>query len=453
MRNSPYSALFLMGVGLVLPFVFYIGFSFIIPANYSSCGVGVDCEQQGIFSYWWDVQPSSGAPIFLFTVIPLFLASIFLIYFPYRVINKIRTGQKKLGSTQLSSTLIYYAHNARSSIFHAVIVSLFVFCLYLFFPNSLANPFYVTYEDLALRFSSGYGIYIGVFGTIIGLNLAYVSSAPITDITKLLNWLTADLDDSRTQDSLYYVFPAPDIGLFRAVRTYMSCEKGAHLRTNEIDLSGGFESGDGREFKDWLGAQSKDSYEFSVYNFITTFDKLIRSDANHFTAVIYQPSTIPDFYLAYAKQTMSGEKIEIKNAVKLWYKHTRSVLNYMKHHAQKDQSETFIYSVSPNELPQHLIIIGSVVYTIHTFGMPIFREGKFHINTKSWDSHTANRHNLAELIAYRRNDHLFADSLRMEINTIHGNLQVSEPDDIPDLNDLDWDNLYNKNFPNPSVDE
>ncbi len=347
----------------------------------------------------------------------------------------------------LSPSFIYYANTSTNSVIAGIGLGTLFLAIYLLFPDYPTNePFKVTMEHIAVRFGAGYGIYLAVFGALVGLNVLHVSHAPITDIDKLVRVLYSDLVTNKglSHGSVYYVFPAPDIGLFRVISEFI--QKGPYETLRKNMPQGKAERSMIRNLELYMEEKGKSSYEESLSQYLKEFINVF--NASDYRAIIYPPSLLPEFYMTYAIQTFRGTDTELINAVKLWYDHTKDSLDAFNERIINNPTQHPILYIKPNEFPQHIIIIGSVVYTIHTFGMPFFdsETSRFFPNKDDPKSDKGSRHFLADLIAYRRDDYLFAYNLKHEIDAMTEHLISLNGDDAHSdvLVDIDWQKLLEK---------
>nr|VFJ57577.1 MAG: hypothetical protein BECKFW1821B_GA0114236_10356 [Candidatus Kentron sp. FW] len=371
-----------------------------------------------IFPEGWTNQfyPIFGAILFTFTI------GLGGIFYGLRIYSE-STRER------ISKSFVYYISNSYLSIGFGMGLGVSFLAIFLLFPDTSAST-------LAMRFGSGYGIYIGVLSVIIGLNIFHIEHSPITDMGKFIEIINEDLEKVyKSNDSdFYYVFPAPDIGLFRALKDTIN-EKDISLLSgnkNESDFHNRMPPIMGR-----MERETATEYERNVFSFIKDFKSAFEKVKNT-KAVIYHPHLIPDFYLTYAYHSFVGEEEHLLTSVKLWFKHTSDMISSMKQYAH-DKDAGSIYFLSPCRFPQPLIIIGSVVYTIHAFGLPYYdpdaKSFRFYGEKQqepNFKKENGGSH-LAEFMVYRRDDYRFASYLKEQINLI-----VGDDDDQKDTS-LSWD--------------
>nr|VFJ44669.1 MAG: hypothetical protein BECKFM1743C_GA0114222_100159 [Candidatus Kentron sp. FM]VFJ50402.1 MAG: hypothetical protein BECKFM1743A_GA0114220_1008310 [Candidatus Kentron sp. FM]VFK08679.1 MAG: hypothetical protein BECKFM1743B_GA0114221_1007811 [Candidatus Kentron sp. FM] len=316
---------------------------------------------------------------------------------------------------RISKSFVYYISNSYLSIGFGMGLGVSFLAIFLLFPDTSAST-------LAMRFGSGYGIYIGVLSAVIGLNIFHIEHSPITDMERFIERIHADLKKiSRANEGdFYYVFPAPDIGLFRAIKD--------NLKERDITFLSDKEDED--SFRNRMKSvmlrmrgETATGYEKNIYYFLEDFGSAFEEVKNiKIRSVIYYPHLIPDFYLTYAYHSFSGREEHLLTSVKLWFLHTSDMINSMKQYAH-DKDAGDIYFLSPCRFPQPLIIIGSVVYTIHAFGLPYYDpKGFFLFHGKKRQKHNQKKANdgnyLAEFMVYRRDDYRFAEYLKGQIDSI-----------------------------------
>ncbi|KPA08978.1 hypothetical protein MHK_010819, partial [Candidatus Magnetomorum sp. HK-1] len=108
-----------------------------------------------------------------------------------------------------------------------------------------------------------------------------------------------------------------------------------------------------------------------------------------------------------------------KNIIEACYESAEYLLNSFENEKEKNekrQGKVIVKTLDNNDsFPQHVIIIGDIVYTIVSYGLPYFdnEEQKF----KGID----NLHKLADLVTWRRVDSVLAETIVSHLECISKN--------------------------------
>jgi hypothetical protein len=242
----------------------------------------------------------------------------------------------------------------------------FVVGLYFYFPSD---------GNLANRFQGSLGIYAGVLGTTLAVDIFYENLAPITDVNKLLAKIVSDLESSRRRANsrLWFVYPALNIGYYRTL------------------LYLGKENEDERIPSDHIYSRFRTKLKETVFE----LGGQGTAKAITFPVSLYKP-----FYERYeethgTKGSPSTKRIErCSEDAQILFK-----------------AEGFkTKEINPEIFPQHVIIIGDIVYTIMSYGLPVYdpSSGKFQGGEKE----------LASLLVYRKKDASLAKKISEHLDKL-----------------------------------
>jgi len=246
---------------------------------------------------------------------------------------------------------------------------------FLFFP---VNGQY--YE----RYQGGLGIYLAVLGITLGVHALYRREAPIVNIFYFLDLLINDLLDEK-KDKLWIVFPALNIGYYRAIKVE---------KTDKVE-----------RFKKALGMCAA----------------RLQSNA---VAITHPQAHYEKLYRAYVRMAVGPSNDErVKERVKECAQNASDFLReFVDLDNQGESRRGRFYSAEPDTLPPTVIIIGSVVYFIITYSMPVFDKYK---NEYSFPTQT--EHRPAEVIVYRKDDSFLANSIVQSLTNWVGDRNPEMP--------------------------
>lgn len=211
------------------------------------------------------------------------------------------------------------------------------------------------------------GIYFSCIALPLTIRIFYKKTAPIININELLYEITQDFDKlhKNANKKVWIIYPALNIGHFREAKNYnMFREKLICGSLNDIEIN----------------------------------------------TVTYDPNLYKPMYNAYNSQNKSKDPADI---VHKSYTEATDLIRILAAH---NKSTNFI--LPPENFPSQIIIIGNIVYTIISFGLPVYKannESKDEGQNGKFESTPNGRNNLAKLIAYRREDNELSDLLNTNI--------------------------------------
>lgn len=197
--------------------------------------------------------------------------------------------------------------------------------------------FFSSHGNLFERYAGAIGIYITVIGGTLAIHAFYRHTAPITDTDVLLRWLIEDFKKAEKGGRLWIVYPALNIGYYRN-----RADLKAQLPYNHIfnKFKGGLQN-----CADRLGPKAVAiTFPIQLYEpLFTCYDRMVRVGAN-----------------GESVQCISDTATE-----------ARACLERFKGNAVEKFGRH--YAILPREFPQHMVIVGDTVYSIMTYGMPIYQ--------------------------------------------------------------------------------
>jgi hypothetical protein len=266
--------------------------------------------------------------------------------------------------TELFRELVYIFWQGKYACFLAIGVGLIAAYVY------VALPFDPKNNEFAERAASAFAVYIGVFGSIIGIHTLYRKSAPITKVETLLESLANDLDEYGTPGNrLLFVYPALNIGHYRALVEY---EKKGDVPTNH-------------PYRRFSKKLIEKAYDSEATILIVTYP-----------ATLYKP-----LFDAYD----SGKEQASSSRVERCVAEARKLVETCSAAAGADS----LVFVSPDHSPPHVVVIGPVSYSILSYGLPRYRkEGEE-------EYFESNNNSLANLLVHRREDPALAGVIFDEV--------------------------------------
>jgi hypothetical protein len=231
------------------------------------------------------------------------------------------------------------------------------------------------------RYAGAVSIYATVIGATLAIHAFYRQTAPITDMDVLLRRLIDDLDDAKKESSLWIIYPALNLGYYRNRQQY-----GTELPDDHICSL----------FKTALGNCAQ------------------RLGPQRAVAITFHKELYQKLFDCYDKMISAKNGKSDQQCVEHC---TKEALSCLRHFVGWPEEKLgFHCPVLPREFPQQMVIIGDIVYSIMSYGLPIYKTG-----TKADDP--ANDMFYGEfhpiegerkpvlLLAYRRVDATLADSV------------------------------------------
>lgn len=201
--------------------------------------------------------------------------------------------------------------------------------------------------------------------------------APITNVEKLLFRLAEDFEElsGKKGCEAWIIYPALNIGYFR--------EEAQLVRESQYT-----------RFSDAL-------------------HKFIENPLTKVTAVTYKTELYEKMYKTYAEMVLAGKDVAYQQQ-----KTADSVVEAKrKFNSIRDASNLGCecYEVDPNELREHFIVIDDIVYTITSFGLPVYEAtggGAF----KAPDlAASVPKDKLVKIYAYRQQDGDLAQMIKEKV--------------------------------------
>jgi hypothetical protein len=253
------------------------------------------------------------------------------------------------------------------------------------------NNFYERYEGAL-------GIYVSVIGATLAIHAFYRHTAPIMDMDVLLRRLIDDLKEAEKDESrLWIVYPALNLGYYRN--------------------------------REQLCAELPDDHICKLFKkaLQDCAQKLgPRAVAITFPKELYQP-----LFACYDKMIRQGKKasaaITDPNCVSDCVQEAMSCLSRF---VGSDIEKFGRYCpVLPREFPQQMVIVGDTVYSIMSYGLPVYKpnsertdeptNGEFHGTFHAIEG----EHRPVLLLAYRRVDATLAESVSEHLQRLVDDVQ------------------------------
>ena len=217
------------------------------------------------------------------------------------------------------------------------------------------------------RYDAIFGIFVSALGITLAAHVLYRNMAPILGTNKLLDSIVEDLKNCPEHSEIWLVYPALNIGFYRAL---VNKEGVWDDKIDDFLIThrcGKFhrtlrESLEDKHLKAKAITYPKNEYR-KLYE---TYDKMISSEGS-----------VNGYYVD--KCTKSAEKL-----IDLFEFNKSPNIEYIP--------------LAPDQFPQHVIVIGIVVYIIVSYGIPIYNR-----NLISFIPITG-EHEPADLLTWRRED-------------------------------------------------
>jgi hypothetical protein len=230
------------------------------------------------------------------------------------------------------------------------------------------------------RTATALSLYVGVVAAVLGIHIFYKKTVPITDVNLLLRLIAADLRRWKPLGTeIWFAYPALNIGYYRKLQHF-----GKSL-AEQVDCT---------------VIPDDDPY--------TLFWKALREimpRVNRAVAITYTASLYIDLYKCYDRQMHDpmGDAFATSCADEAMR------LTEMFHDVRHREAE--VREVAPQNFPSHVIIIGDVVYSILSYGLPLYYEftptheaTSFELNRVNSGRFLGVEKEPATLLVYRRED-------------------------------------------------
>ena len=186
-----------------------------------------------------------------------------------------------------------------------------------------------------------FGIFTATSGIILGFHLLYVNVGPIVGTIKLIESVNKDLITlGKSEGPVYFIYPALNLSFYR------------EYSTNSKNI-----------WKIMPSTDGDDKYLFVEGHPLTTLRNTIRDRAANNEikkvpkAITYPQELYGELYKVYIKGDNNNE--ETLKACKESAKEMLEAFHHKK-------------TISPGNFPQHMIIVDSNIYFIHSYGLPMF---------------------------------------------------------------------------------
>jgi len=234
---------------------------------------------------------------------------------------------------------------------------------YLFLPHD--KPHQLEHVDEAAK------IYAEVLIACLGLHIFYRRTAPISDVDLLLILLRKDLRRQSSREArLLVAYPALNIGYYRAI----------------------------------TGQKDDKASPFSNYaKFREEFQAAITNPNRYAnaTALTYPRALYSELYAQYDKLAASTPSVSRVNSCVA----EANVL------AEDFVKNAQLVQINPQLFPPHIIVIGDVVYSIMSYGIPLYQPNSSKPDTADVFNGTfvgGEPDHVAQLVVYRREDDVLA---------------------------------------------
>lgn len=241
--------------------------------------------------------------------------------------------------------------------------------------------FFSSHGNFFERYAGAVAIYVTVIGATLAVHAFYRQTAPITDMDVLLRRLIDDLNDAKKESALWIIYPALNLGYYRNRQ-----QNGAELADDHIC----------NEFKTALGNCAQ------------------RLGPQRAVAITFHKGLYAKLFECYDMMIRTKNGKSDLECVSDCTKEASSCLRHFV--GWPEEKLGFHCPVLPREFPQQMVIIGDIVYSIMSYGLPIYKAdtrpddpasdifyGEFHP--------IGGEHKPVLLLAYRRVDATLADSV------------------------------------------
>ena len=238
--------------------------------------------------------------------------------------------------------------------------------------------FIPTGNGLHERFGTIFGIFVSVLGITLAVHVLYRQMAPIIGTTKLLDSLIKDLENCSQQTSIWLVYPALNIGFYRALKNGENVWK----ETDNFN------------------------YKHTCGQFHRTLQHTLQDKDPKAIAITYPEDKYDELYVTYDEMIRSDVKDEDRAAmVEKCVKSSQRLIEIFKEEGNRKNQNIKFVEIDPDKFPQHLVIIGDIVYFIVSYGLPLYNHetGEF-IPIKG-------EHKPADLLTWRREDSVLAQTI------------------------------------------
>jgi hypothetical protein len=231
------------------------------------------------------------------------------------------------------------------------------------------------------RYAGALGIYVSVIGASLAIHAFYRHTAPITDMDVLLRRLIEDFKEAEKESRLWIIYPALNLGYYRNRQQLR-----AELPDDHIC----------KLFKKALG------------------DCAQKLGPRRAVAITFHKGLYEKLFVCYDKMIRPKNGKPDPDCVKHC---TEEALSCLRHFVGWPEEKLgFHCQILPREFPQQMVIVGDIVYSIMSYGLPIYKPNQQSDDPLSdmfhGDFHAIEgEHKPVLLLAYRRVDATLADSV------------------------------------------
>lgn len=238
-------------------------------------------------------------------------------------------------------------------------------CLYLLLPFDKAN------DDFAERAASSFAIYLGTIGSVLGIHTLYRKSAPITEVETLLESLCDDLEEhGRLGNKLLFIYPALNIGYYRALRQYGFQGESDHI---------------------------PDQHPYRRFtNLLVNTASRLKSGARIIT---YPEELYGPLYEIYDRDKNGSDSSRVTMCAE---EAKRLDTHFVTAAGVKGH-----ISLAPYQCPPQVFVIGPVSYSVLSYGLP-----RYNAQTKKFEPVY---HNYVNILVYRREDPALSSMILAEV--------------------------------------
>lgn len=238
--------------------------------------------------------------------------------------------------------------------------------------------------NLFERYASGLGMYLSILAVVLGVHAFYRRTAPILNMNQLLDKLTEDMENlieglesgSRHERRLWMVYPAMNLGHYRSHESPPTYER---FKTTLLRCSG-----------------------------------ILKENAK---AITYKETLYKSLYESYERGLVHRDE---QNGAEL---SNLDAIDFVKSfRGTKEIPRGRHLGLAPNELPQHVIIIGNITYLLMSYGLPIYEV----VNGQETFRSSLGEKQLARVLAYRREDPGLAEFISGQLAALFQEKQAQQ---------------------------
>jgi len=233
------------------------------------------------------------------------------------------------------------------------------------------------------RFEGVFSIFISVIGVALAVHVLYRNMAPIVGTPRLLDSIIDDLHNCSDQSAIWLVYPALNFGFYRSLRNGESV---------------------------WNHRNQVFDFRHRCGKFYRALRDALESKPLQAIAITYGKDKYLKLFDVYHKMIKDEkEKSSPVDYVRLCTKSAELLSNLFE---SSTSSNVRFEQFDADQFPQHVIIIGDVVYIIVSYGIPIYdKESDAFIPLEG-------ENEPADVLTWRRKDAVLAKTISSHLNKL-----------------------------------